>query len=61
MGMHLRCGRNKVYPLSFHCWNGLLLCSHGGIQGKHYTLIDLPVHGEQTDCLSCFSCALLSD
>jgi len=24
-------------------------CPHGGIQGKHYTLMDLPVHGEQNE------------
>ena len=36
-------------PSSFLSWNGLLLCQHRGLQGKHYTLIDLPVHGAQIE------------
>ena len=32
------------------------------LQGKHYTLIDVPVHGDQTEpnpvSVACFSCEL---
>ena len=35
-------------PPSFHSWNGLLF-QHGGVQGKHYTLIDLPLYGAQIE------------
>ena len=36
-------------PSSFLSWNGLLHCQHGGVQGKHYTLTDLLVHGAQIE------------
>ena len=56
MGAYLRCSRNKSL---FYFWNGLLLCSHRDTQGKHYTLIDMPVHCEQTEpnsvFVACFS------
>ena len=45
-------------PLSFLSWNGLL-CQHGGVQGKHYTLIDLQVHGSHIESspifVACFN------
>ena len=41
--------QKQCSPSSFLSWNGLLLCQHRGIQVKHYTLIDLPIHGAQIE------------
>ena len=49
MGVYLQCSRNKSLPSSFVYCNGLLLCLHGGVQGTHYTLMDLPVCDEQIE------------
>ena len=47
-------------PSSFDYWNGLLLCPHG----KHYTLINVSVHGEQIELnpifIACFTVSLMS-
>ena len=53
----------QSFPSSFLCWNGLLLSPHEGVQGQYYTLMDLPVHGEQVKpspvfVAVCFSCEL---
>ena len=40
MGAYLQ---HVNYSSYFISWNGDVLCPHGGIQGKHYILIDLPV------------------
>ena len=51
--------KKKHSPSLFLSWNGFLLCQHGGVQGKHHTLIDLSVHGAQIEpspiFVACFS------
>jgi len=48
MGTYVRCGRNKVIVIIFG-QNSDVLRPHGGVQGKHYTLMDLPLYGEQIE------------
>ena len=38
------------FTISFHCWNGLLLCPYRDIL---YAFMDLPVHGEQPVFVAC--------
>ena len=55
MGAYLQCSKNKVYCCYFF---GLLLYAHGGIWGKHYTLMDLTVHCEEIEPILVFVASL---
>ena len=45
MGGYIWCTRNKANCCT--SWNSHVHRPHEEVQGKHYTLMDLPVHGEQ--------------
>ena len=51
MRANLRCEFTVVRAFFF-------LCPQGDIQGKRYTLINVPVHGEQTEPNSVFVACL---
>ena len=48
MGAQVRCSRNKVGGQSFKL-NWPYFYPHGEVQEKQYTLLDLPVYGEQIE------------
>ena len=62
MGVYLQCGKNNIHHRHFLVGMAFLLCQHGGVQGKHYTVIDLPVHGTQIEpspiFIACCNCEL---
>ena len=60
MGAYVQCGRNKVYPHNLIVEMAIFFVNTDA-QGKHYTLIDVPVHGEQTDLRSLFQSWVMID
>ena len=50
MGAYVRCGRNKVYHRNlFVAMAFFFVQTEMNRKEKHYTLINVPVHGEQTE------------
>ena len=49
MGAYVRCSRKKSLVIVFKLNQPYVLYPHGEVQGKYYTLIDLPVDGENIE------------